>query len=109
MKAEEYCEIVNLENIGAIVTSARGTNRSLDETTWYYERVVLPKRSYMKVEWLTAIINSPVHREVQADGRIRFWGRVPEFGNRYFRVVTLEDGKTILNAFPDRRFREPTT
>ena len=40
----------------------------------------------------------------QADGRWRFWGIVPEFGGRYLRVVTLEDGITIHNAFPDRRF-----
>jgi hypothetical protein len=25
--------------------------------------------------------------------------------NRYLRVVTLEDGLTLHNAFPDRRFR----
>ena len=43
-------------------------------------------------------------RAVQADGRIRFWGRVPEFGNRVLRVVTLEDGVTVHNAFLDRDF-----
>jgi len=25
---------------------------------------------------------------------------------RYLRVVTLEDGETVHNAFPDRDFRE---
>jgi hypothetical protein len=29
---------------------------------------------------------------------------VPELGDRYLRVVTLEDQTTIHNAFPDRRF-----
>ena len=33
-----------------------------------------------------------------------FWGRVPELGYRYLRVVTLNDGRTIHNAFPDRGF-----
>ncbi len=36
--------------------------------------------------------------------RIRHWGFVSEL-NRYLRVVTLEDGVTIHNAFPDRRFK----
>jgi hypothetical protein len=36
--------------------------------------------------------------------RICFWGRVPEFGDRVFRVVTLDDGETVHNAFPDRGF-----
>lgn len=34
----------------------------------------------------------------------RFWGAIPELGDRYLRVVTLEDKVTVLNAFPDRRF-----
>jgi len=34
--------------------------------------------------------------------------RVPEYGNRYLRVVTLPDQKTILNAFFDRNFKEVT-
>jgi len=25
---------------------------------------------------------------------------------KYLRVVTLEDGETVLNAFPDRSFKE---
>jgi hypothetical protein len=29
---------------------------------------------------------------------------VPEFDGRIFRVVTLEDGETVHNAFPDRDF-----
>lgn len=48
-----------------------------------------------------------VLREVQADGRIRFWVYVPELG-RHLRVVTLDDGETVHNAFPDRSFGEAT-
>lgn len=40
----------------------------------------------------------------QMDGRIRFWKFIPELG-KYLRVVTLEDGETVHNAFPDRDFR----
>ena len=47
---------------------------------------------------------NPLRREVQSDGRIRFWGRIPEFGNRALRVVTLADGQTLHNAFFDRDF-----
>ncbi len=31
--------------------------------------------------------------------------QVPEFGNRYLRVVTLADRVTVHNAFPDRGFK----
>jgi hypothetical protein len=33
-----------------------------------------------------------------------FWKRIEELDNKYLRVITLEDKKTIHNAFPDRRF-----
>jgi hypothetical protein len=42
--------------------------------------------------------------QARALGRIRFWGRVPEFGERVFRVGTLGDGEAVHNAFPDRGF-----
>jgi hypothetical protein len=41
---------------------------------------------------------------VQPDGRVRYWGYVEELGGRALRVVALEDGETVLNAFPDRNF-----
>jgi UDP-N-acetylmuramyl pentapeptide phosphotransferase/UDP-N-acetylglucosamine-1-phosphate transferase len=36
---------------------------------------------------------------------MRVWGKVGEFGEKYLRVVTLEDGITIHNAFIDRGFK----
>lgn len=33
-------------------------------------------------------------------------GRIEEYEGRYLRVVLLKDGKTIHNAFFDRRFQE---
>ena len=74
------------------------------KTTWYFEVVVLQKRPYIRQEWCERILANPLRRETQPDGRIRYWGRVPEFGNCIFRVVTLADGETVHNAFPDRGF-----
>jgi hypothetical protein len=50
--------------------------------------------------------SSPLRIAIQNDGRIRRWGTVEIDGQvRYLRVVTLEDGATIHNAFIDRNFR----
>jgi hypothetical protein len=73
-------------------------------TTRYFEEQVLRKRPYLQREWCERVIANPLKRDPQADGRIRFWGIVPELGNRVLRVVTLEDGTTVHNAFPDRDF-----
>lgn len=77
---------------------------------FYFDEQVLRKRTYLTVEMCRAVITDPIRRLVQeADGRIRYWGRVvlpDEREARILRVVTLEDGETIHNAFLDRGFRE---
>ncbi|HUT70155.1 MAG TPA: hypothetical protein VMW89_05720 [Desulfatiglandales bacterium] len=40
-----------------------------------------------------------------ADGRIRKWAKILEAG-KYLRVILLEDGETVHNAFFDRSYRE---
>ena len=82
------------------------------KTTWYFEQKVLPKRPEIDPVWCLDVIAAPLHTEVQANGRIRFWGEVTLRGEtepRIMRVVTLEDGETIHNAFLDRRFRRTAT
>jgi len=71
----------------------------------YFRDNVLSKRPYIRIAWCEAAIRNPIRREVQEDdGRIRYWVWVEEL-SRYLRVVTLPDGATIHNAFPDRRFK----
>jgi hypothetical protein len=73
--------------------------------TDYFRVDVLLKRPYIKLEWCLEALRNPLKREVQVeDGRIRHWVFVLELG-RFLRVVTLPDGVTLHNAFPDRRFK----
>lgn len=51
------------------------------------------------------MLENPIKKEVQPDDRIRYWGFVGELG-KYLRVVTLGDGETVHNVFPDRNFKE---
>lgn len=74
------------------------------KTTRYFEEQVLRKRPYLRREWCAEALRQSAHREVQPDGRVRYWVFVEELG-KYIRVVTLEDGETVHNAFPDRGFR----
>lgn len=79
------------------------------KTTRYFEEQVLRKRPYIQRHWCEDVIAAPIRREVQSNGRVRFWGRVQPLGEtrlRFLRVVTLDDGETVLNAFFDRNFRE---
>jgi hypothetical protein len=48
-------------------------------------------RAFIRDEWIELAISSPIREHVQADGRFRRWVRVPEMGNRYLRVVLLQD------------------
>lgn len=63
-----------------------------------------PDRTSISMEWIEEAVVRPDHQEIQADGRIRRWKRIAEAEGRYLRVVLLEDGETVHNAFFDRRF-----
>jgi len=79
------------------------------KTTRYFDEQVLRKRPYNERAWCAQVIAAPVRRHVQDDGRIRFWGRIDAVGEarpRFLRVVTLDDGETVHNAFFDRNFHE---
>jgi len=76
------------------------------KTTAYFAAVKSrPDRAVIKDAWIQAAIDGPEHEEIQQDGRIRRWIRVSEMDNRYLRVILLEDGETVHNAFFDRRFK----
>ncbi len=73
--------------------------------TRYFEEQVLRKRPYIKLDWCQEALERPLRRETQPDGRIRHWIYVEEI-DKFLRVVTLEDGETVHNAFPDRNFQQ---
>ena len=58
-------------------------------------------RKNIRLEWIEQAISHPVREYVQA-------AKIPEAGDRYLRVVLLENGQTVHNAFFDRSFREVT-
>jgi hypothetical protein len=65
-----------------------------------------PDRAMIKDEWIEQVIQNPIRTEVQSDGRIRKWAPIAAMENRALRVILLEDGETVHNAFFDRRFKE---
>jgi hypothetical protein len=78
------------------------------KTTRYFEEQVLRKRPYIDRNWCAQVLAALIRRESQTDGRIRYWGAVidpRDNRTRILRVVTLEDGETIHNAFFDSGFR----
>lgn len=75
------------------------------KTTLYFDALrSRPDRAAIADAWIERAIRSPIKEQVQSDGRIRRWAQIPEAENRYLRVVLLEDGETVHNAFFDRRF-----
>ncbi|MCX6865792.1 MAG: hypothetical protein NTV46_06145 [Verrucomicrobia bacterium] len=61
-----------------------------------------PDRAIIQEEWIRSVLEHPEKTQVQSDGRLRFWGRIKEMDNRTLRVIVLEDGTTVHNAFFDR-------
>ena len=79
--------------------------RKLKYTQYFLYVHNRPDRICIKEEWIEKAINYPVYTEIQMDGRIRKWVKIEE-ENKYLRVILLDDGKTVHNAFWDRNFKE---
>lgn len=74
--------------------------------TEYFKTMKLrPDRANIKLEWIKQTIEAPIKTQIQNDGRIRCWCWIEE-EEKYLRVILLEDGQTVHNAFFDRSFKE---
>ena len=49
-------------------------------------------------------VEQPIREERQSDRRIRRWAFIDAEG-KYLRVILLDDGETVHNAFFDRNFK----
>lgn len=88
------------------------------KTTRYFREQVLRKRPYLDPAWCSAVIAAPLRRDSQVGGRVRYYGKIldprdygkildPRDGEtRVLRIITLDDGETVHNAFFDRGYRE---
>ena len=63
-----------------------------------------PDRQEIRLEWIEYVFTHPEKEEIQSDGRIRRWAKIAE-NQKYLRIVLLDDGVTVHNAFFDRSFK----
>ena len=76
------------------------------KTTKYFDHIRhRPDRAIIHDGWILEVIAHPSRTMVQSDGRIKKWGLIEEM-KKYLRVVLLEDGETVHNAFFDRTYKE---
>ena len=76
------------------------------KTTLYFEYTRKRQdREQIKDEWIEFVMKNPEKTQIQSDGRIRKWSKISE-ANKYLRVILLEDGATVHNAFFDRSYKE---
>jgi len=80
--------------------------RKMKSTQYFRHTHERPDRREIRLEWIERVVAHPAREFVQSDGRIRRWRQIPEAGGKYLRVVLLQDGETVHNAFFDRSFRE---
>ncbi|MFA6172706.1 MAG: hypothetical protein WC701_03395 [Kiritimatiellales bacterium] len=78
----------------------------MEYTRYFLHTRSRPDRINIRLEWIQQVVENAEREEIQSDGRIRRWKKIADSENRYLRVILLEDGKTVHNAFFDRSFRE---
>jgi predicted nucleotidyltransferase len=74
------------------------------KSTNYFNEFASQKHPEVRQEWIERVLANPIKREVQPNDRISYWGNIEEAEGRVLRVITLNDGKTVHNAFFDRNF-----
>ena len=74
------------------------TTRYFDSTRMRADRIGITD------DWIQRVMDHPDREFVQSDARLRRWAVIAEAGDRVLRVVLLEDGITVHNAFFDRRY-----
>ena len=72
---------------------------------YFHSTRLRQERESIKMEWIEYVVSHPTKEFIQEDGRVRRWASIKEAEGRYLRVVLLEDGETIHNAFFDRSFK----
>ncbi|MEW6672506.1 MAG: hypothetical protein AB1427_12440 [Thermodesulfobacteriota bacterium] len=76
------------------------------KTTQYFDYTrIRPDRASIREGWIMSVIEKPEKVEIQSDGRIKKWAKISEAG-KYLRVILLEDGETVHNAFFDKSYKE---
>ena len=75
-------------------------------TQYFLHTRTRPDRADIEYQWIADTIQKPDAEQIQSDGRIRRWKKIPDADGKYLRVILLEDGETIHNAFFDRRFKQ---
>jgi hypothetical protein len=74
------------------------------KSTSYFNEFASQKHPEVRREWIEQVLANPVRQEVQPNNRISYWGNIEAAEGRSLRVITLEDGETVHNAFFDRNF-----
>ena len=61
----------------------------------------------IKKEWVNLVLDSPDRVEEKGDGTRHLIKRIPEFGNRWLRIVvnTTTAPEILVTAYFDRRVR----
>ncbi|RJP27662.1 MAG: hypothetical protein C4527_12720 [Candidatus Omnitrophota bacterium] len=75
------------------------------KTTRYFDYTRRrPDPAQIQEDWIKFVIENPEKTETQLDGRIRKWAKIGEI-DKYLRIILLEDGETVHNAFFDRSYQ----
>lgn len=85
----------------------KGPDSAMKTTKYFDYMRKRPDRAMIRDEWIAYVIGRPEKTEVQSDGRIRMWAWIPE-ARKFLRVILLEYGVTVHNAFFDRSYKENT-
>ena len=68
-------------------------------TSYFIHTRTRPDRAIIRDEWIREVLERPEKSQIQSDGRIRLWRRIPEMDNRILRIMSLRTKSPCTTLF----------
>jgi hypothetical protein len=73
-------------------------------TEYFMRKLSQTEYQHIQRNWIESTYVSPEFRLKQSDGRFGLYSRITEMNNQYLKLTLLKDGKTVKDAYFDKRF-----
>jgi hypothetical protein len=76
----------------------------MQTTEYFTKKLTQVEYQHIKKRWIESTYISPEFRLKQSDGRFGLYSKITEMNNQYLKLTLLKDGKTVKDAYFDKRF-----
>jgi hypothetical protein len=76
----------------------------MQTTDYFAKKLSQAEYQHIQKQWIERTYISPEFRLKQSDGRFGLYSKITEMNNQYLKLTLLKDGKTVKDAYFDKKF-----